>query len=98
MHVVNVAATQSCDPTAVSFCPRRIGMGLRWEILELPDDTVLLHTGGDWGESTMAFYLAERSAGAVILTNGAKGMKVILGIIDVLFRDTDFARLAASKR
>jgi hypothetical protein len=37
-------------------------------------------------------------AGAVILTNGARGMKVILGIIDILFHETDFARLAMSKR
>ena len=98
MHVVNIAATQSCDSTAVSFCPRRIGMGLGWEILELPDDTVRLHTGGDWGESAMAFYLPERRAGAVILTNGARGIKVVLGVVDVLFHDTDFARLALSKR
>lgn len=98
LHVLNVGATQSCDTTAVPYCPRRIGMGLGWEILELPDGTARLHTGGDWGESTMAFYLPERRAGAVILTNGARGMKVILGIIGVLFQETDFAKLALSKR
>lgn len=98
LHVVNVGATQSCDSTAASYCPRRIGMGLGWEIIELPDGTARLHTGGDWGESTMAFYFPERRAGAVILTNGAHGMKVILGIIDILFHETDFARLAMSKR
>jgi CubicO group peptidase (beta-lactamase class C family) len=98
LHAVNVGATQSCDSTAASYCPRRIGMGLGWEILELPDGTARLHTGGDWGESTMAFYFPERRAGAVIFTNGARGMKVILGIIDILFHETDFARLAMSKR
>lgn len=97
MHVGNLGATQSCDSTAVPHCPR-IGMGLGWEILEFPDDVVRLHTGGDWGEAAMAFYFARRRAGAVILTNGANGMKVILGVVDVLFHDTDFAKLAVSKR
>lgn len=98
LHVVNAAATQSCDSTAKSYCARLIGMGLGWEILELPDEIVRLHTGGDWGENAMAFYFPERRAGAVILTNGARGMKVILGVIDLLFHDSDFARLALSMR
>lgn len=98
LHVVNLGATQSCDATVVPSCPRRIGIGLGWEIIEFPGETARLHTGGDWGENAMAFYFPERRAGAVLLTNGARGMKVILGIIDVLFRETNFARLALSKR
>lgn len=98
LHVVNVGATARCDSTAVSYCPRLIGMGLGWEFLELRDETVRLHTGGDWGENTMAFYFPRRKAGAVVFTNGARGMKVILSVVDALFHDSDFARLAVSMR
>ncbi|HJR65960.1 MAG TPA: serine hydrolase domain-containing protein [Gemmatimonadaceae bacterium] len=98
LHVVNTSALPSCDSTAVSYCPRRIGMGLGWEILEFRDQIVRLHTGGDWGENTMAFYFPERKAGAVLFTNSARGMKVILGVIDLLFHDSDFARLAVTMR
>lgn len=98
LHVVNRSAMPPCDSTVVSYCPRRIGMGLGWEILEFPDQIVRLHTGGDWGESAMAFYFPKRRAGAVVLTNGARGMKLILGVIDLLFHDSDFARLAVTMR
>jgi CubicO group peptidase (beta-lactamase class C family) len=98
LHVVNATATQSCDSTPVPYCARRIGMALGWEILELPHGIVRLHTGADWGESAMAFYFPERKAGAVIVTNSSRGMKVILSAIDLLFHDSDFARLALSMR
>ena len=98
LHVMNAEATGRCNSSAVSYCPRRIGMGLGWEILELPDEIVRLHTGGDWGENTMAFYFPRRRAGAVVFTNGARGMKVILSVVDALFHDSDFARLAVSMR
>lgn len=98
LHTVNPRVVPPCVSTGVSYCPRRIGMGLGWEILELPDGIVRLHTGGDWGENTMAFYFPDRNAGAVMLTNSARGMKVILSTIDLLFHDTDFARLALRMR
>ncbi|HJU69673.1 MAG TPA: serine hydrolase domain-containing protein [Gemmatimonadaceae bacterium] len=98
LHVLNPRALPSCDSTALSYCPRRIGMSLGWEILEFRDEIVRLHTGGDWGENTMAFYFPKRNAGAVMLTNSARGMKVVLEVIDLLFHDSDFARLALTMR
>jgi CubicO group peptidase (beta-lactamase class C family) len=89
VHVENPRAMPDCDP-ARTACPR-VGMGLGWEILRFPGETVRLHTGGDWGESTMAFYIAERREGAVMLTNGANGMKVMLETINLLFPDTQLA-------
>lgn len=94
VHVVN--ASGSACPPGVTACPRRVGMGLGWEILEFPGETVRLHTGGDWGESTMAFYIAERRDGVVMFTNGANGMKVMLQAIGVLFPGTQLAENARS--
>ena len=98
VHVVNAQQTASCDPARVTHCPRRIGMALGWEVIELPGETVRLHTGGDWGESAMALYIPERGEGAVVLTNGAAGMRVVHEAIDLLFHDTAFGALARSMR
>lgn len=87
-HVANTSG--SACPPGVTPCPRS-GMGLGWEVLEFPGETVRLHTGGDWGESTMAFYFAESRDGAVIFTNGANGMKVMLQAVSLLFPDTQLA-------
>jgi CubicO group peptidase (beta-lactamase class C family) len=97
VHVANERATAGCTPAGAAHCPR-VGMGLGWEILQFPGETVRLHTGGDWGESTMAFYIAERRDGAVMLTNGAAGMQVMLQAIQVLFPDTRLAENARSYR
>ncbi|HEY0022891.1 MAG TPA: serine hydrolase domain-containing protein [Longimicrobium sp.] len=86
-HVANEAAAARCDRARVTHCAR-VGMGLGWEILEYPGESVRLHTGGDWGESTLAFYIAERREGAVMLTNGAAGMMVMLRAVNLLFPDT----------
>ncbi|HEY0035296.1 MAG TPA: serine hydrolase domain-containing protein [Longimicrobium sp.] len=86
-HVANEAAAARCDRTRVTHCAR-VGMGLGWEVLEYPGESVRLHTGGDWGESTLAFYIAERREGAVMLTNGAAGMMVMLRAVDLLFPGT----------
>lgn len=94
VHVVNEHADTGCDTPGVGNCPR-VGMGLGWEILQFPGETVRMHTGSDSGEKTMAFYLAERREGVVMLTNGANGMQVMLQAIDVLVPDS---RLAANVR
>ncbi|HEX8393401.1 MAG TPA: serine hydrolase domain-containing protein [Longimicrobium sp.] len=97
MHVVNEESTARCDRAAVAHCPR-VGMGLGWEILEFGGETVRMHSGADWGESTLAFYFAETGDGAVILTNGANGMKVSLEAVELLFPATRLADYARSFR
>ncbi|HEU0077870.1 MAG TPA: hypothetical protein VFQ76_09505, partial [Longimicrobiaceae bacterium] len=89
-HVDHEGATAGCNPAPGAHCPR-VGMGLGWEIIQFPGETVRLHTGNDWGESAMAFYIAERRDGAVMLTNGAGGMKVMMQAIGLLFPDTQLA-------
>jgi hypothetical protein len=73
-------------------------MGLGWEILEFPREKVLLHTGGDAGTQTIAFYFAGRRDGAVMFTNGDNGFEVMLNAMDLLFHGTDLASFAMSKR
>jgi CubicO group peptidase (beta-lactamase class C family) len=94
VHVVNEGATAGCDPARVP-CPR-VGMGLGWEILRFPGETVRMHTGADDGEKTMAFYIAERREGVVMLTNGANGMNVMLAAIGLLVPGTQLAANVAA--
>lgn len=90
MHVINEEVTNRCDRTRATPCPK-VGMGLGWEVMEFPGETVRMHSGVDWGESTLAFYFAESHDGAVILTNGANGMQVAIRAMDLLFPDSQLA-------
>ena len=98
IHVINPGVVADCDATRVTRCPIRGGMGLGWEILEFPREKVLLHTGGDAGVQTIAFYFAGRGDGAVMFTNGDHGFAVMIEAIDLLFHGTDLASFALSKR
>lgn len=91
IHVLVPNAT--CESPAVPRCPDRVGAGLGWWIYEYSDETVRMHTGSDAGEKTIAFYIPERRAGAVILTNGAYGFNVYFEVIDLLFDKPDFVAL-----
>lgn len=91
IHVPDPTAT--CDADAVTRCPDRVGLGLGWWIYEYPDETVLMHTGSDAGEKTIAFYIPQRRSGAVVLTNGAYGFEVYFEVIDLLFDEPDFVAL-----
>lgn len=97
IHALDPSEGAACDPARVARCPTRIGYGLGWSVMEYPGETVLWHTGSDWGEKTMAFYIPERREGAVLLTNGANGFQVVLEAAVLLFRDTDFAEYLRSK-
>lgn len=97
IHVLDPSDGAACDPARVTRCPARIGYGFGWSVMEYPDETVLWHTGSDWGEKTMAFYIPQRREGAVLLTNGANGFQVILEAAVLLFRDTDLAEYLRSK-
>jgi CubicO group peptidase (beta-lactamase class C family) len=90
VHVANEAAMAQCDPAQVAVCPR-VGMGLGWEIIQFPGETVRMHSGSDWGEKAMAFYFAESRDGVVMLTNGENGMNIMMRVIDLLFSQTQLA-------
>jgi CubicO group peptidase (beta-lactamase class C family) len=97
IHVLDTGEGSACDPARVARCPGRIGYGLGWSVMEYADETVLWHTGSDWGEKAMVFYLPGRRDGAVLLTNGASGFQVILEAAVLLARGTDFAEYLRSK-
>ncbi len=76
-----------CHPERLQpeHCPERMGFGLGWSVFEYPQETVVMHGGGDWGERTLGFFVPERQLGVIIFTNGANGMRVIRDIAGMLY-------------
>ena len=89
---IHATSSETCDPARVPVCPTRIGYGLGWSIFEYadPSQTVLWHSGADWGEKAIAFYFPNRREGAVLLTNGANGFMPIIEAALLLTEGTDF--------
>jgi hypothetical protein len=87
-----------CNPDVVARCPDRIGYGLGWFAFEYPDERILWHNGGDWGEMTLAFYSAQRREGAVIFTNGANGRSAIVDAVAFLFPDSPLTAFLKGQR
>jgi CubicO group peptidase (beta-lactamase class C family) len=77
---IHQTGVEKCDPAKVPVCPACIGYGLGWTVFEYADpaENVLWHTGGDWGEKTIAFYWPVRREGVVIFANGANGFNAIV--------------------
>lgn len=73
--------------------PEHAGFGLGWTVFDSGDDTILTHSGGDWGERTLGFYIPERRMGAVVFTNGANGQKVIRDVVSLLYPDPVYVAL-----
>lgn len=90
---IHAFGVESCDAAKVPTCPARIGYGLGWTIFEYADrdESVLWHTGGDWGEKTMVFYFPHRREGLVLFTNGANGFMPMIQAGLLLFPDREFA-------
>lgn len=76
-------------------CPAGLGFGLGWTIFDTGTDRILMHGGGDWGVNTIAFYIPERQEGAVILTNGANGQKVIRDVVQTIYPESSFGEFMA---
>jgi CubicO group peptidase (beta-lactamase class C family) len=73
-----------------SDCKGAAGMGLGWEVLVLNDETIIDHSGSDWGVHTLVFFLPQRQFGIVVFTNGANGAKVIKEIVSLAYHDPLF--------
>tara|TARA_R110002012_G_scaffold317487_1_gene534016 strand:- start:79405 stop:80502 length:1098 start_codon:yes stop_codon:yes gene_type:complete len=83
---------QACGPErlAPEVCPDALGFGLGWVVTRYPDETIIQHGGGDWGERTLGFYVPETRTGIVVFTNGANGMKVIRDVVALLHPNAKF--------
>ena len=49
--------TKSCAQTKWNLAGRRVtaGLGLGWQIVQINDETIVDHSGSDWGVHTHAF-------------------------------------------
>lgn len=72
-------------PLPAAICPTGVGFGLGWEIFEYADHRVIQHGGADAGERALAYFDEQDRTGAVILTNGANGGKLIARIVEALY-------------
>ncbi len=82
-----------CAEAKVSFpsdCKGTAGMGLGWEVLTLNGETIIDHSGADWGVHTLAFFLPERQSGMVVFTNGDKGAKLIKEVVSLAYHNRLF--------
>jgi CubicO group peptidase (beta-lactamase class C family) len=83
---------QLCAAAKVSStdCKGTAGMGLGWEVLTLNDETIIDHSGSDWGVHALAFFVPERQIGMVVFTNGDNGEKVIKEIVSLAYHNPLF--------
>lgn len=82
-----LCARAGAEPTT---CRLTSGMGLGWQVVKHNDETIVNHDGSDWGVHTLAFYIPQRTVGAVIFTNGEDGAKVIREVVGMLYPDPVF--------
>ena len=81
-QVEQLCAAAKVDPTV---CQGTAGMGLGWEVLTLNGETIIDHSGSDWGVHTLAFYAPQKQMGIVVFTNGDKGNEVIREVVRTLY-------------
>lgn len=73
-------------PLPKSLCPVAVGFSeAAWEIFEYADHRVIQHGGADSGERALAYFDQQSRNGAVILTNGANGGKLIARVVEILY-------------
>jgi CubicO group peptidase (beta-lactamase class C family) len=90
---------QACPPDRIApeLCPDRVGFGLGWHVFDNGEETVLMHTGGDWGERALAFFVPDRQLGIVVFTSGANGLKVIRDAVALLYANRELNALIAAQ-
>ena len=73
-----------------SGCKGAAGMGLGWEVLTLNGETIIDHSGSDWGVHTLVFFLPKLQFGMVVFTNGDNGGKVIKEVVSSAYHNRLF--------
>lgn len=79
-----------CQAIPKEVCPDDLGMGLGWQVLRFGSKTILMHTGRDPGLYTYAYLCPTTGSGAVILTNGQNGNKIVLPLLKDLEAEPEF--------
>ncbi|MBK7930918.1 MAG: beta-lactamase family protein [Bryobacterales bacterium] len=79
-----------CQSVPSEVCPDELGMGLGWQVLRFKNKTVLMHTGRDPGVYTFTYLCPTTGSGAVILTNGQNGNKLVIPILRSLEAESEF--------
>ena len=92
---VDVPRFQGRCPWGPVGCPKRIGFGLAWAVFDYGIETVVLQGGADWGERAVALFVPERGIGIVVLTNSARGGRIIHEVVTTLYDNPDFHRFLA---
>ena len=90
---------QACPPERIApeLCPDRVGFGLGWQLFDNGEETVLMHTGGDWGERALALFVPDRQLGAIVFTSGSNGLKVIRDAVALLYANRELNALIAAQ-
>ncbi|MEL7311280.1 MAG: serine hydrolase domain-containing protein [Pseudomonadota bacterium] len=90
----NTLATKTydidCTVVPSALCPKRIGYGLGWHVMELEGDRTIGHLGSDWASVTMAYYYEDSRDGLVVFLNApnADGIAAMVDILKLLDPDS----------
>jgi CubicO group peptidase (beta-lactamase class C family) len=68
-------------------------MGMGWMSFRYDGETVVNHSGSDWGEQSLAFFVPERRMGVVIFTNSANGKRLFPRIVRELYGNARYVAL-----
>ena len=79
-----------CQSIPSEICPDELGMGLGWQVVRFKSKTMLMHTGRDAGVYTFTYLCPTTASGAVILTNGQNGNKIVIPLLRSVEADSDF--------
>jgi CubicO group peptidase (beta-lactamase class C family) len=90
IHVQRSTREHDCAGAKAATCPTDIGPGLGWEVLAFPGHTILMHSGRDPGLFTFAWLDKNTGDGAVILTSGEHGDRIVLPLLEQLDADPAF--------
>lgn len=76
----------SCTGAKAATCPRLVGFGLGWQLMEFGEgpktETILMHTGKDAGVFTFAYLNRTTRDAVVIFTNSDVGYLMVLPILE----------------
>ena len=77
----------------VELRPDELGMGLGWMVIRFKQTTFLMHTGHDPGVHTFAYLSPTNGTGAVILTNGENGKRVVAPLLKEIGAEPELVAL-----